>query len=356
MGIDEVDLLVATHPHGGHIGGLDDVLTARPVGSYMDNGLPHTTETYLELMATVERLDVTYLEAVPRSIALGEVTFEVLPMPAEVPGHNDRSVGLLLRFGAFAALLTGDSERTELTRWVDSGVLPDVTLLKAPHHGAANGFTRDFLEASAPEVVVISVGAQNHYLHPRPEALTAYSSVADTVLRTDRDGHVTILGYADGRYDIVTRAEFVTGERIAGAVAAPPSRDLPTLEEPPSLPYATDSFPGEGVGRAIRLSVFANAPGDPRATLNGEYVVLENRAAVNLSIGRWRICDLSTRCFRFPDDARIEAGRRVAVFTGYGMSDGVSFFMNNDRAVWNDSGDEATLYDARGREVLRYVY
>jgi hypothetical protein len=38
------------------------------------------------------------------------------------------------------------------------------------------------------------------------------------------------------------------------------------------------------------------------------------------------------------------------------MTDGVSFFMNNGQAVWNDNGDEATLFDASGEEIVRYVY
>jgi hypothetical protein len=52
----------------------------------------------------------------------------------------------------------------------------------------------------------------------------------------------------------------------------------------------------------------------------------------------------------------LEARRRVVVYTGYGMSDGVSFFMNNSRAVWNYDGDEASLFDANGNRVLRHVY
>ncbi len=337
MGVEEVDLLVATHPHADHIGGLDDVLTARPVRFYMDNGRPHTTDTYRRLMATIERLDVTYLEAVPRSIDLGEVVLDVLPLPEADLDHNDRSVGLVLRFGAFSALLTGDSERRELDYWLRAGVIPPVTLLKAPHHGAANGINNAFLEASTPKVVVISVGADNQYLHPRPEALTAFGSIAERIVRTDLSGHVTVLGYADGSYEIAVGDEFL------------PLAEVGDGDE--SLPVAED-----GERRVLSLSVYSDEPGAGPEDLNAEYVVILNRSADAVEIGRWSVCDISSRCFRFPDDARIAPGRRVVVYTGYGMSDGVSFFMNNDRAVWNDNGDEATLFDSEGKEVVRYVY
>ena len=346
MGVDEIDLLVSTHPHADHIGGMDDVLTARPVRFYMDNGQPHTTATYERLMATLLRLeDVTYLEAVPRTIDLGSVSLEVLPLlPPDGVDHNNRSVSLLLRFGDFTAFLSGDSEELELTHFVRSGLVPDVTLLKAPHHGSANGFTRAFLEAARPEVVVISVGEDNTYLHPRPEALTAYGSAADYVLRTDRDGHVTVLGYPDGRYEVVLGQEVMA----SGTESARPP--LPLQPETDRMEAVT------GQAALVSVRVVPDAPGNDHDNLNGEYVSIQSHVEGALDIGRWRLCDVSSRCFRFPDDASIEPGGRVVVYTGYGMNDGVSFFMNNGRAVWNNDGDEATLFDAHGHPVLRYVY
>ena len=214
MDIDQIDLLVATHPHADHIGGMADVLNAMPVRFYMDNGQPHTTATYRRLLFTLQQLtDVTYLAAEPRKISLGSAELEVLPLPAiDAVDHNDRSVGLVLRFGAFTAFLSGDSEVQELTHFLRAGVVPDVTLLKAPHHGSDNGFTPDFLQTSRPEVVVISVGS-NSYGHPRPEALYAYETVAEGVYRTDFHGHVTVLGYEDGRYEVLAGQDIVASGR-----------------------------------------------------------------------------------------------------------------------------------------------
>ena len=210
LDVDELDLLVATHPHADHIGGMADVINSIPVRFYMDNGQSHTTATYQGLASTLQqRTDITYLIAEPRSISLGSVEIEVLPLlPVASTDFNNRSVGLVVRYGDFAAFLSGDSEVEELSFWTQQDVVPDVTVLKAPHHGSYNGFTSEFLEDAEPEVIAISVGS-NTYGHPHAEALEAYTSAAETVLRTDLHGQITIVGYEDGRYEIVLGEEVI---------------------------------------------------------------------------------------------------------------------------------------------------
>ncbi|MGE0158581.1 MAG: ComEC/Rec2 family competence protein [Gemmatimonadales bacterium] len=204
LAVERVDLLVATHPHADHIGGMSDVLAAVPVRFFMDNAQPHTTATYRNLLATLERrTDVTYLAAEPRTVELGSVALEVLPLPPMSENLNNRSIAIVVRFGAFVAFLSGDSETEELEWLVGQDVVPDVTLLKAAHHGSDNGVTARFLERARPEVVVISVGA-NDYGHPGRNALAAYATYARTIHRTDRDGGVTVRGYEDGRFEIRT--------------------------------------------------------------------------------------------------------------------------------------------------------
>ena len=361
LGVNEIALLVASHAHVDHIGGLDDVLTARPVETYIDNGTPHTTETYRELMTHIERLNVRYLQAVPRTLSVDEISMDILPLPPWMEEQNNRSVGILLRYGEFVAWFSGDSERPELEFWRQRGVVEDVTLLKAPHHGAANGFTYPFLEEASPDVVVISVGEANPYGHPRAEALAAYRSFADEVLRTDRDGTVTVLGFSDGRYDVVfgedpyrqIELQSTGNWDLAQSRSAGVSGDH--FESVRRVPLGTPQMTS-GLEGVLTLSVHAGASSDATLDLNEEYVVIENHGLTTVGIGLWRLCDLSSRCFRFPSGSEIDGGRRVLVYTGYGMTDGVSFFMNNGQAVWNDNGDEATLFDASGEEIVRYVY
>jgi competence protein ComEC len=301
-----------------------------PVRFYMDNGDPHTTQTYGRLLAALDaRPGITYLEATPRTISLGSASIEVLPLlPRGTTGLNDRSVALVVRFGNFKAFLSGDSEVRQLSHLVGQRAVPDVALLKAAHHGSDNGFTREFLRAAAPEVVVISVG-RNSYGHPRPEALAAYASAGAAVLRTDLHGHVEIRGYGDGRYDVVPAQQIE-------AAAAPESAGRPAAQ--------------------LRLRVHADAPGNDHDNLNGEYAVLESGGEKDVALGGWRLCDAAGHCFRFPPEAVLAAGGRIVVHTGSGEADGERYYMGYRRAVWNNGGDTATLYDRTGAAVVVMRY
>jgi competence protein ComEC len=203
LAVDTLDLVVASHAHADHIGGLETVLRTFPTRAFLDNGVPYTTTTYRRLMRTVESLGITYLSPTARTIHLGSVPLRVLPPWPRATSQNDASVGILLEFGTFRALFPGDAEQEEL-RYLLTLDLPRVTLLKAAHHGARNGVSPGWIAALRPTVVVISVGAGNPYRHPDPRALRYYSVSGARIYRTDRDGAIEIRGSADGTFHVET--------------------------------------------------------------------------------------------------------------------------------------------------------
>ena len=335
FGVTRIDLLVATHPHADHIGGMSRVIETFPVRFYMDNGQPHTTATYRRLLAALDaRPEITYLEASPRTLTLGEVEIEVLPLlPREGTEFNDRSVALVVRHGSFTALLSGDSGVRQLTHLVGQGAVPEATLLKAPHHGSDDGFTWEFLDVAKPRVVVISAGRNNRYGHPRPAALSAFEASGATVFRTDRHGHVSVEGRENGEYEV----------EYGGQVALRGD--------------ATDAISAEAAGGVgIRLRVHADAPGDDHRNPNGEYAMVESMTSEDRAIGGWMLCDRANHCFTFPADAVLAAGGRLFVHTGAGGADDTRYYMGRRQAVWNNNGDTATLYDDAGAVVVVFDY
>ena len=335
FGVSEIDLAVATHPHADHIGGMAGVIETFPVRFYMDNGQPHTTATYRRLLEALDtRPEITYLEASPRKLTLGEVEIEVLPLlPPGTTELNDRSVALVVRYGDFAAFLSGDSGVRQLSHLVGQGVVPRATLLKAPHHGSDDGYTWEFLDAARPRVVVISAGRNNRYGHPRPAALSAFRASGAAVFRTDRHGHVSVEGRQNGEYEVVYGGQVALGGAAADAVSA-----------------------GSAGGVGIRLRVHADAPGDDHRNPNGEYAVVESLSTEDRAIGGWMLCDRANHCFTFPVGTVLTAGARLFVHTGSGRADDTRYYMGRRQAVWNNRGDTATLYDRTGAVVVVFDY
>ena len=180
------------------------VLATFPVVAYMDNGIPHNTSTYRHTMTVLERSATTYLEATPRNISLGSLTVRVLSPPFR-DNQNNGSVGLLLEFGEFRALYTGDSERFALDAWLRRESVPTVTLVKVAHHGARNGTSPRWVAATRPRLALISVG-RNGYGHPAAEVEWMWATSGAHVYRTDQQGTIEILARRDARVVVRTAA------------------------------------------------------------------------------------------------------------------------------------------------------
>lgn len=206
LGVKSLDLLVITHYHTDHHGGADAIMKRFPVRAYLDNGRTPGGKKGAHILGLVKAQGIERLPSASRTIPLGDARLRILPPPSGqgAKNENNASVGVIVERGKFKALLTGDSEVEEINAWLKPGLIPDVDVLKAAHHGSRNGVTPLWLHWSKPEVVAISVGASNDYGHPEPWALRYYRAGGRRVYRTDLHGDVTVLVGKDGRYRVET--------------------------------------------------------------------------------------------------------------------------------------------------------
>jgi competence protein ComEC len=231
--IDTIDLVIASHNHADHIGGMTAVLHSVVVRFYLDNGVPQTTATYQRTIQAVQASGAQYLRATARTITIGDAQFNILPPPSD-QDQNNASVGVLIDYGEFHALFTGDSELHELEYWLGNGSIPHVHVVKVAHHGSPNGTSTAWIEATHPQVAVISVGAGNSYGHPSPDVVAEWEDAGARVYRTDRDGSVLVLANDDGSF-VVTTARADTG----GVVRIRPfvqDTVTPTVAQPVTSP------------------------------------------------------------------------------------------------------------------------
>lgn len=190
-------------------------------------------------MTAAQKAGTQGLVARDQVINLGSVKITVLPPPPGLPKNeqNLNSIGLLVQYGSFRALMTGDSETAETAAWLKkypASFLGPVDVYKSIHHGAKNGDNLAWLNAVRPRNVVVSVGP-NNYGHPTAEALALYRQVGATTYRTDQQGTVTVVVQPGGRFAITTeRGTPVPANRATTPATPAPVGPSVTTPAPPS--------------------------------------------------------------------------------------------------------------------------
>src|SRR5688572_8134548 len=164
LGISTLSLVIASHNHADHIGGLAEVVRHFRPQFFMDNRVPATTQTYERVQEAVSAVGSQLLEPTARRITAGDVFLTVVPPPG-IPDwdQNDNSIGAVVEYGTFRLSLAGDAEPREWAWWRThaSEWLRPVHVHKASHHGSMNGDTAEGVALLIPKVVVLGVGASN---------------------------------------------------------------------------------------------------------------------------------------------------------------------------------------------------
>ncbi|MFC4305694.1 MBL fold metallo-hydrolase [Cohnella boryungensis] len=198
LGVDDLEVLISTHPDADHSGGLDTVLNAFKVKAVYAPKVSHTTDTFKDFLLAVKKQGLTIKEAKAGvSLPLEGVTAAFVgPTTAYGSNLNDWSAVLHLAYGDNTFLFTGDAEKKSESDMIAKKVRLKADVLKVGHHGSVSSTTDPFLKAVAPQYAIISVG-QNSYGHPAASLLSRLKAAKATIYRTDLNGTVTAV--SDGK-------------------------------------------------------------------------------------------------------------------------------------------------------------
>lgn len=189
LGRSQLDLLILTHCHTDHAGGVPQLLERLDVRTLIlpDVDPEDTLRREIVALAETQGTEVLYLTD-DYTLPFGTATLQ-LYAPLGDGGTNEEGLSVLCTAGDFDALITGDMNQTVERRLVKYGNLPDIELLVAGHHGSKYAVSEELLLAVRPETAAISVG-YNTYGHPAAETLERLGAAGCDIYRTDLMGTV----------------------------------------------------------------------------------------------------------------------------------------------------------------------
>jgi competence protein ComEC len=194
IGIKKIDLLVATHPHSDHIGGMKRVLSNFQIGKIWDSGFISSSPIQKNFYNMIQKKNIPFGR--PKrgySEKIGGALVEVLAPARLIRGTkrdaNNNCLVLNIKYGSTNFLMLADMEREQLST---VRPLPRAAVLKASHHGSSNGTNMSLLKEVRPYVIILSYGKNNSYGYPHKEVVRAVS--ASGIKRLDtKDGTIRIV-------------------------------------------------------------------------------------------------------------------------------------------------------------------
>ncbi len=206
LGIRKIDLMVLSHPHNDHIGGLISVLETFPVGCAVDGGQIFSQEELVSKFYQILReKNISYTKVSQGDEIKGpnEVSLKIISPNRELVnqrgeslhGLNNGSVVILLEYKKIRILLTGDMEAMA-EKWLSRDSTLGADVLKVAHHGSKTSSTPAFIKQVSPRYAIVSCGIENRYGLPDEEVLETFQKLRISVYRTDLQGAVIM--FSDG--------------------------------------------------------------------------------------------------------------------------------------------------------------
>lgn len=206
--IDDFEMIIVTHPHEDHIGGMKKVFDTYDVESFYMPKVSHTTKTFQNMVSAVanEGIKIQQIkEGMSFDLGNGARIDVYSPIYESYEEFNDYSPIMKLTYGDTELIFTGDAEahaEADVVAKYPNDLKADV--LKFGHHGSSTSSTEEFLQSVDPDYGIISCGAGNKYGHPHKETLQKISKYNIKAYRTDTQGQITLT--SDGKnIDIKTQ-------------------------------------------------------------------------------------------------------------------------------------------------------
>ncbi|WP_347001178.1 lamin tail domain-containing protein [Dehalogenimonas sp. THU2] len=330
----DLEVVIATHPHADHIGGLIAVFETFKVNEIWHNGDTSTSATYRDFMSRMSAEgSLNHIAKRGDTITIGSLNLFVLNPTSLSNDTNENSIVLRMVYGTQAFLFTGDAGLTSEASMISAGLELQSDVLKVGHHGSSSATSATFLDKVKPEIAIYMAKTGNSYGHPHQVTIDRLVEVGVMIYGTDTNGTI-----------IVTSTGTTSSIQSPNAIPIP----TPTPTIPPTSPSGASG---------VKISnIFYD--GSVPSVESDEYVEITNLGNTPVDLAGWVLKDISEGypSFKFPSFI-IQPGQKIRVYTNQIHLQYGGFSFGYGTAVWNNSSpDVAVLYNDQGTEVSRLSY
>lgn len=315
LGINKLDIVVATHPDADHIGGLIPVLDNMTIEQFYDSGKVHTSQTFEEMLTRIDEKNIPYhVPKIGDDIELDkDVNVKVLNANDQATDNNDASIVLKMTYGNVSFLLTGDAGVALEKEMLQYDV--KATVLKAGHHGSNTSSSEEFIQAVKPEVTILSYGEDNKYGHPHAEIVDRLQAIGSKIYATADLGTITVS--TDGVNYTVNGKETSSVE----------TGNILSKEEPTT---------------AIEIV---------SKDLVTEIVGIKNSGQHAVSLKDWQLISIEGhQVYNFPN-LSLQPGKTIYITSGTNAREGQNYLKWTTKQIWLNAGDAAQLRNEKGELV-----
>lgn len=191
LNITKFNMIVGTHPHEDHIGGLDNIIDSFDIDTILMPNATTTSKTFESVLDSIERKK--YKITVPKTneeFNYDNINLKILHTGTNEKDLNNTSIVIKLTYINNKFLFMGDATSKVEKKLLEKDIESDV--LKIGHHGSEYSTTNKFLEKVNPKYAIIQVGKNNTYKHPKQTTLDKLNAKNIKIYRTDIDGTIKL--------------------------------------------------------------------------------------------------------------------------------------------------------------------
>ncbi len=197
--IDDIDLLILSHPHLDHIGGLVDVLKRYQVKKILVSAVNYKNVFYEEFLKEInnQNIDIEIAESKKDFIIAPNLFLDLIYPIHNIAGKNfenvnNASIVFKLIYKNNRILFVGDCELECEDKILSANFDLSADILKVGHHGSRTSSSLDFLNAVKPKIAIIQSGKDNQFGHPHEETLEKFKKLGIDLKRNDLDGRINL--------------------------------------------------------------------------------------------------------------------------------------------------------------------